>query len=263
MQKSKKQPTPWRSTASFLTVGLVCAVFMLGIWGLGGFSLAITPPCHAAAIAMEDEASAEIPEDSTDKAPRPKVILDAGHGGEDGGAVSANGVAEKTLNLSITMRLGTMLEAAGVEVIYTRMGDDGLYEGATKGHHKMTDLKNRLAIAKSYPDAIFLSLHMNTFQMEKYHGTQLFYSKNREESKTLATLIQTRVKEQLQPENTRAPKGADTSIYLLAQNDGIAVLAECGFLSNEAEAARLGDAVYQEKLAAVMCASVLEFLYAT
>lgn len=253
MQERKKQAFSWRGALSFFGVGTVCTIFMIGIWGLGDFSQRVDRLTHIATIAANEE--------STSAPERQKVILDAGHGGEDSGALSNGGVAEKTLNLSVTMRLGAMLEAAGIEVIYTRTGDDGLYDGATQGHRKMTDLKNRLAVAKEHPDALFLSLHMNAFQMEKYHGTQIFYAKSKEDSKALATLMQARVKEHLQPENERVPKGADSSIFLLAQNESTAVLIECGFLSNEAEARRLQDAVYQEKLAAVLCASVLEFVY--
>ena len=117
-----------------------------------------------------------LPPDSAEMAVSPPtVILDAGHGGEDGGAVSAGGLAEKSLNLSIVLTLGDMLEAAGVEVIYTRTEDDGLYEGAVPGHRKMTDLKNRLAVREAHPQALFLSVHMNTFSDPRYDGIQLFY----------------------------------------------------------------------------------------
>lgn len=256
MQKKKYSSDIRRHAAYLFGIGLVCTAFMVAIWHIGGVSLSVFHPHHTMALAVK---AAEAEKEPSQNGKRHQVILDAGHGGEDGGALSSDGVAEKTLNLSVTKRLGTMLEAAGVEVIYTRTDDNGLYDGAIKGHRKMTDLKNRLAVAKAFPDAIFLSLHMNTFQMEKYHGAQLFYTNN-EQSKALATLMQERIKEYLQPDNTRMPKAADTSIFLLAQNEGCAVLAECGFLSNKQEAKRLSDGVYQEKLAAVLCASLLEFL---
>ncbi|MBQ3065042.1 MAG: N-acetylmuramoyl-L-alanine amidase [Clostridia bacterium] len=190
----------------------------------------------------------------------PTVVIDAGHGGEDGGAVSADGVAEKTLNLSVALQLGDMLSASGVEVIYTRTEDDGLYTGATQGHRKMTDLKNRLAIASAHPDAVLVSIHMNTFSQAQYRGMQVFYSPNNEESERLAELIRQKNSTYLQKDNTRSIKCADDSIYLMRRCTQTGVLIECGFLSNVEEARRLRDPVYREKMAAVICAAILEFL---
>ncbi|MGM9624071.1 MAG: N-acetylmuramoyl-L-alanine amidase [Eubacteriales bacterium] len=187
----------------------------------------------------------------------PRVVLDAGHGGEDGGAVSADGVMEKTLNLSIVLTLGDMLEAAGIPVVYTRTDDNGLYDGAVPGHRKMTDLKNRLAVWEQYPDAILVSVHMNTFSAARYHGMQVFYGVQSEESALLAETIRQNNQNYLQPDNTRACKPAGSSIYLLDRCRGSAVLVECGFLSNPDEAALLSEASYREKIAAVLCASIL------
>ena len=108
----------------------------------------------------------------------PTVILDAGHGGEDGGAVGVNRVLEKDLNLAVTLRLADLLRAAGVPVILTRTEDRMLYgEGENiKGRKKEFDLKNRLRVAKDHPDAIFISIHMNNFPQEKYNGLQVYYA---------------------------------------------------------------------------------------
>ena len=190
----------------------------------------------------------------------PRVILDAGHGGEDGGAVSAAGVTEKTLNLAVTLRLGDMLGAAGIPVLYTRETDTGLYDGAEPGHRKMADLRNRLAVAKAYPDAIFCSVHMNTCPGAPCRGTQIFYSTRDAGSRILAENLQDAVKTYLQPDNTREVKSAGSSIYLLDHSEGTAVLAECGFLSDPGEAALLSQAEYQEKLAAVFCSAILQYL---
>ena len=190
----------------------------------------------------------------------PLVILDPGHGGEDGGAVSASGVTEKTLNLSLSLCLYDMFRSAGIPVLLTRTTDTGLYEGAQAGHRKMADLRNRLLLEKQYPDAVFLSVHMNSFSAERYHGMQVFYSRNDPSGEVLADRIRTFNRTYLQPENDREIKAADTSIYLLDNAVGTAVLAECGFLSNPAEAERLTKPEYREKLAAVLCASVLSYL---
>jgi N-acetylmuramoyl-L-alanine amidase len=188
------------------------------------------------------------------------VILDAGHGGEDGGAVSAAGAAEKSLNLSIALTLGDMLSSCGVDVIYTRTDDNGLYDGAVAGHRKMTDLKNRLAVRRAYPDALFLSIHMNTFSDPRCHGMQVFYSDNDPTSKELAECLRQANRTYLQTDNSRAVKAADASIYLLDRAEGTAVLAECGFLSNPTEAAHLMTAEYREQTAAVLCVGILNYI---
>ena len=191
---------------------------------------------------------------------RKTVILDAGHGGEDGGAISASGAAEKSLNLSIALTLGDMLRACGMDVIYTRTDDNGLYDGAVPGHRKMTDLKNRLAVRAAHPDAIFLSIHMNTFSDPRYSGMQIFYSDNDPSSKVLAEQLRDMNCRYLQPDNTRACKAADASIYLLDRAEGTSVLAECGFLSNPEEASRLMTAEYREQVAAVLCVGILQYI---
>ncbi len=146
----------------------------------------------------------------------PTVILDPGHGGEDGGAVGINGAYEKDLNLAIALRLAVLLREAGVEVILTREEDRLLYkdEENIKGHRKEYDLKNRLAIAGEHPEALFVSIHMNTFSSPKYAGLQVYYA-NTPGSAALAESIQRTVKEQLLPVNTRRLHAAYSSIFLL------------------------------------------------
>lgn len=188
------------------------------------------------------------------------VILDPGHGGEDGGAVSVSGAAEKSLNLSIALVLGDMLRANGIDVIYTRTTDDGLYDGATVGNRKMTDLKNRLAVRRSDPDALFVSIHMNTFSDPRCHGMQLFYSDNDPSSEQLAESLREVNRQYLQTDNTRVCKAADASIYLLDRAEGTTVLAECGFLSNPEESQKLMTAEYREQVAAVLCVGILNYI---
>ena len=192
--------------------------------------------------------------------PRVSVILDAGHGGEDGGAVSCTGAAEKTLNLSIVGVLGDMLTACGVDVIYTRTDDNGLYDGAVAGHRKMTDLKNRLAVHAAHPEALFLSVHMNTFADPDCRGMQFFYSGNDAASAILAENMRGAVIQYLQPDNSRVCKQAGKNIYLLDRAVGTAVLAECGFLSNPEEAAQLMTPEYREQITAVLCVGILNYI---
>jgi N-acetylmuramoyl-L-alanine amidase len=189
------------------------------------------------------------------------VIIDAGHGGEDGGASGKNGVLEKDLNLDISFMLCDMLRASGVRVIMTRTEDILLYDRNTdyKGHKKSLDLRARLDIAKSVPDSIFVSLHMNAFPSEKYSGLQVWYSKNTGGSKVLADRIQEYVRTSLQPENDRKTKQAGSSIYLLDRAVSDAVLVECGFLSNEKESELLASEDYRRLLAFTIFAAIMEY----
>ncbi len=191
----------------------------------------------------------------------PTVILDAGHGGEDGGAVGKGGVKEKDLNLAITLRLAELLREAGVNVILTRDEDRLLYKDGEniKGHRKEYDLKNRLAVAEANPGALFISIHMNTFSSPKYAGLQVYYART-PGSQALAESIQRTVREQLQPENTRKIHVASSSIYLLDKAVGHAVLVECGFLSNEAECERLTQKDYQDRLCFSLFYGIMEYI---
>lgn len=193
---------------------------------------------------------------------QPTVIIDAGHGGEDAGTVSADRTLEKNLNLLVAVSLEKMLQAAGVRVIMTRTEDVLLYDKNSdyRGHKKQQDLSTRLKIAQENPDACFVSIHMNSFAEEKYNGLQVYYSPNNALSYDLARSIQSTVKESLQPYNTREVKRGNKSIYLLDRIQSPAVLVECGFLSNKAECARLGDPVYRKKLCFAIFASIMEFV---
>lgn len=241
-----------RRITALLTFVLFMGGFCGALLSFGGMELSPVPTGMSDMQTVVPELSAE--------QNRPTVILDAGHGGEDGGAVSQAGAAEKSLNLSIALTLGDMLRACGVDVVYTRTDDSGLYDGAVPGHRKMTDLKNRLAVREKYPDAIFLSIHMNTFSDPRYDGMQIFYSVNDPTSETLAELLRETNRTYLQPENQRACKAANSSIYLLDRAQGTSVLAECGFLSNPDEAARFMTAEYREQVAAVLCVGILNYL---
>ena len=236
--------------------GLLSCALVLGCFCGAVLSFGAAEPYDR--MSGQTGVSAAVSEPAAD-VPRPTVILDAGHGGEDGGAVSAAGAAEKSLNLSIALTLGDMLRACGIDVIYTRTGDDGLYDGAAPGHRKMADLKNRLAVRQVYPDAVFLSIHMNTFSDPRCCGMHLFYSLNDPSSEVLAQCLRDSCRRYLQPDNNRVCRAADASIYLLDRADGTAVLAECGFLSNPTEAARLMTAEYREQTAAVLCVGILEY----
>lgn len=184
-------------------------------------------------------------------------VLDAGHGGEDGGC-AAGDVLEKDLNLAVVQRLGLLLQLCGERVEYTRQDDRALYEEDIKGEHRRRDLQKRLAIAMAQPQAVFISIHMNRFSDPRYGGMQVFYSPNDTRSEALAALLQQACQTYLDPENERRPKKAGSNIFLLHRLQTPAVLVECGFLSNERECALLQTPTYQKQIALLLCSALLE-----
>lgn len=193
------------------------------------------------------------------------VVLDAGHGGEDGGAVgrSASGdVYEKDLNLNIAQSLRDLLESDGITVIMTRNEDVLLYDRNVDfhGRKKVLDLAARLCVGSSVENALFVSIHMNAFPQTQYHGLQVYYSPNHALSQKIAADIQSTVSRHLQPDNTRKVKAAGSEIFLLDRLHCPAVLIECGFLSNPTECDALCSAEYRQKLAFLLFCSIRRFV---
>ena len=188
----------------------------------------------------------------------PTIVLDAGHGGEDGGAVSESGILEKDLNLTIAKKLAALLQANGLRVILTRTEDEMLYDKSAdyQGRKKSLDLAARRKIAEDTPNCIFVSIHMNSYPDVREDGLQVWYSPNDPASKIIADTIQQKAQDLLQPENDRQTKAATSAIYLLHHLTLPAVLVECGFLSNPTEAELLNTPEYQEKLALVLCLAI-------
>ena len=189
------------------------------------------------------------------------IIIDAGHGGEDGGAIGYDGVLEKDLALSIAFEVGRELEKHGYAVVYTRTDDRLLYEPEqnVKGIRKISDLKNRCALAALYPESLLVSIHMNSFAQEKYSGLQVYYSDNNELSRSVAVSVQSRVKEDVQPNNNRAVKKGK-GIYILENSSNPAILIECGFLSNRAECEKLLQKEYQKQLSFSIVCGIIDVL---
>ncbi len=195
--------------------------------------------------------------DIYEKSKYPTVVIDAGHGGEDGGAIGASGVYEKELNLYIAQNLASMLRTNGINVVMTRERDELLYDKNSdyRGRKKQLDLAARVKIAQEEENCIFVSIHMNSFPQEKYRGLQVYYSSNNSASKELAESIQSSVCKYLQAENTRTVKKASSNIFLLDRITKPAVLIECGFISNTEECALISTEKYRQKLTlAIFCA---------
>ena len=190
------------------------------------------------------------------------IVIDAGHGGEDGGAVGVDGLLEKTVNLQIAEMLRDQLTVAGIENVMTREDDRLLYDRTVdyRGRKKMLDLRARLNIVEDTPEAVLVSIHLNAFSEAEYSGLQVYYSPHHEGSLRLAELIQDAARTQLQPENTRKIKAADSGIYLLNRSTRPAVLVECGFLSNPDECAKLGDTGYIGELSTVLFGAICDYL---
>lgn len=186
------------------------------------------------------------------------VIIDAGHGGEDGGAVGKGGVVEKDINLPIAMKTAESLKKSGYDVVLTRDGDYAVYseEARTLREKKVSDIHNRFAIIEDSGDCIFVSIHMNHFDSAYVCGAQTFYSGNNPESKKLADSVQSAIKTLVQPENERVTKKATSSIYLLYYAQVPAIMVECGFISNENEAAKLQTTEYQNQMAAAIAEGI-------
>ena len=192
------------------------------------------------------------------------VIIDAGHGGEDGGAVGVNGVMEKYINLAIALNLQKYLQENNFEVIMIRDGDYAVGDQSlgSISERKRSDTKNRLRTVEETGKCILISIHQNYFTEGKYDGAQVFYSPNDAESSSLAEAIRQNITSSLQPENKRENKAAEKNIYLLYHTTVPAVLVECGFLSNPAEAERLCDEKYQKDMAAAIYNGLIDYLSA-
>lgn len=177
------------------------------------------------------------------------VIVDPGHGGADSGAV-ANGAVEKELNLEISRLLSEYIEEGGGTAILTRT-DDSDTADPSRGNMswKQSDLKSRRDDIEKFDADAFVSIHMNKFPQEKYHGAQVFYTESSEESKALGEAVQDALKELTDNTNTRAAKPSGSAIYVLKENTVPSVLVECGFLSNTEEAHRLLTPEYRRKTA--------------
>lgn len=192
------------------------------------------------------------------------IVIDAGHGGEDPGAIGVSGVYEKDLCLTIALMLGDELTKQGYTVVYTRTEDKMLYlpEENIKGFRKLSDLKGRLKVANGIDNALLVSIHMNSFGDAKYSGLQAYYKPNDKSSEALAEAVQSAVKTQLQGENNRAIKSGK-DIYLLENASCESVLIECGFITNAAECEKLSQKEYQKQLSFSIACGIIEYIMKT
>ena len=186
-------------------------------------------------------------------------IIDAGHGGEDGGAVAQDGTVESDLNLAVARRIEGVLAFAGKKTVMTRRDENAVYDegSATLREKKRSDLKNRAAQINRYDDAYLISIHQNSLPaVPSVHGAQVFYNAA-DGAETMAGAVQEALNQAVNQGNEKNEKAIDDSVYLMQQVRCPAVLIECGFLSNPAETQALKSASYQTELAVVIAAGVL------
>ncbi len=202
--------------------------------------------------------------DSLTAAVRPvsaTLVIDAGHGGLDGGAVSADGVQESGINLAIAQKLHDLCRLLGEDCILTRSSESLDYppEAKTVREKKLWDQKKRVAKANAAENAVLISIHQNLYPDPRPCGSQVLYA-GTEGSQLLAELTHENLRVHLCPGNRRVAVPAADTIFLLKSICCPAILVECGFLSNPAEASRLAASDYQTEIAAILCASYLQFI---
>jgi len=188
------------------------------------------------------------------------LVLDAGHGGEDGGAVSASGTIESHINLEIALRISAFLDLYGIDHVLLRDSDRSLHDSEcdTLREKKISDLHNRVDAIENTSNAILMSIHQNTFANSKYRGAQVFYAAH-EESLPFAQVVQSTLRSAVDPDNTRVPAAVPSSVYLMNHISCPAILVECGFLSNPAEESLLKTPKYQTQLALALTSAYITY----
>ena len=198
----------------------------------------------------------------SDTTNKPVIVLDAGHGGPDGGCVSVNNMLEKDINLNILLSLRDMLHVMGFDVHCTRETDISIHDEGIVGigKQKKSDMDNRLALFNKFDNALAISIHQNQFTDPKYSGAQMFYADTNSESEALAQSLQDQFRQQLQPQNQREIKLCGSELFLCYYCENPTVMVECGFLSNADEAALLTTEEYRQKVAFTIFSGIQQWL---
>lgn len=187
------------------------------------------------------------------------IVIDAGHGGNDGGAVSCTGVLESHINLEIALILDDLCHFLGHKTKMIRTTDCSIYtQGNSIASQKVSDLKERVRITNETDNAIIISIHQNKFEQSRYSGAQVFYAPTKD-SDVLAKEIQNTFIKCLKTNSNRKIKKAD-GVYLMQNIKCPGVLVECGFLSNPEEEALLRDPEYQRKVSCVIATACSRFI---
>jgi N-acetylmuramoyl-L-alanine amidase len=183
------------------------------------------------------------------------VVLDAGHGGVDTGAISKSGTNERDINLAIVQKLGNMLSSIGIRTIYTRTTQDALYNNFSHGH-KLKDMKKRIELINQANPNLVVSIHLNSFNDSTAHGAQVFYKPKDDYSAELAECLQELFVDNIPGSRSNSKEG---DFYILNNSPSAAILVECGFLSNPEEEKKLKTDSYQEKIAYYIMCGIVSF----
>jgi len=226
---------------------------MFYVWKLKkmiGIQFMVIGICFITFASVKSNSEKEIEVFSADAEPSYTIVVDAGHGEPDGGAVSRNGIAESGLNLEIALKLERELDALGYQVILTRSTEMNIADNDKQTPiraMKVSDINNRIKIVNESEADMLISIHMNNFENSKYYGWQTFYKKNSEVSQKIAENIQTGISNQIERENERVALPIN-NIKLIDQSKIPAIIVECGFLSNEEDLRLLLTEEYQMQL---------------
>lgn len=188
------------------------------------------------------------------------LVLDAGHGGEDGGAVSASGNKESEINLAIVLKIDQLMGFCGVPAVLTRSDDRSIHDASanTLREKKVSDLHNRVKLVESTDHAVLLSVHQNSFQDPRYSGAQVFYG-SADGSQSWGESTQELLRIALDAENNRSAKQIPDTVYLMNHISCPAILVECGFMTNGEEVALLLTSDYQKRVAAALAGACLQY----
>lgn len=191
----------------------------------------------------------------------PVIIIDAGHGGEDGGAVVQENVVEKDINLSISLKINDILSLLGFNTYMVRETDKLIYDidSSTLRQKKNSDLRNRLSLMDKFENCLYISIHQNKFEDSRIWGAQTFYSPNDEQSPILAEFIQSSIISLTQPNNKRVIKKTGTNVFVIYNATKPAIMVECGFMSNNDELLKLKDNKYQNQMSFSIVNGILNY----
>lgn len=186
------------------------------------------------------------------------VVIDAGHGGEDGGAISASGVSESHINLAVAQRVNDLLRFTGQRTVMSRTEDVSIHtEGDTIRARKVSDIHNRVELVNSIENSVLISIHQNSLPSSAVtHGAQVFWNRQ-EGAEALAEAVQEVLNEAVNAGNEKNTKRIPDSIYLMKHAAAPGILVECGFLSNAAETEQLQQPSYQLRLATAIAGGYL------
>lgn len=191
----------------------------------------------------------------------PHIIIDAGHGGVDSGAVGVDNVLEKDINLSIALKLRDLLDATGFNTTMTREVDESIHDKDANSIRakKVSDMKNRLNLVNGDANNLLISIHQNKFEESQYRGAQVFFSRNNPRSQELAQSMRAAIVGLLQKDNSREVKPSPKGVFLLNKATVPAIIVECGFLSNSEDVKNLLTEDYQEQMAFSIYCGFLDF----